>query len=512
MSGTCVGNINLVKMLADTVASCGGSKVIVFEDAEGHIADFSYDQFQRLVNKTANGLLKLGIKKGSKVAIHLPNCPEWLQSFFAIMKIGAICVPLNTLLVAPELEYQIEHSETIAVITQMSFADIHREIKTKHSGLKHIIIARHQKPSAGVILLNELVERLPDKSPTIEINVDDDAVVLYTSGTTARPKGVVWTHENIVYSAIVNALHQRLTAVDRHMLSMPLFHANGLCVSAMASVLVGASIIVLERFSASQYMDQVRKHKGTVASLAGTAIRVILAQAESEQDCDHRLRICLFAGLSEQERVSFEQRFKVPMINLWGMTENMATGTRSPLYGNRKPESVGLPTLGCVIRIVDEYGNELAPKNVGEIITQGHSMIKGYLKDKDATQQAIKDGWLHTGDLAFADDDGYIYFVDRKKDVIKRAGENIAPAEVESAINEHPKVIESAVIGIPDPFRDQAVKAFIVLKSGENITPEEIVDFCSKRLAKFKVPQYVEFVDSLPKTPVGKIQKHLLKT
>jgi len=269
------------------------------------------------------------------------------------------------------------------------------------------------------------------------------------------------------------------------------------------------------RFTASRWAEQARVMGATVASLFAAPMRMILAQQPSEHDAAHRLRAAMFAqNLSSAQLAEFEQRFNVPLIQLYGMTETVVPPTMNPLYGERRGMSIGRPVTAARLRIVDQRGNDVIAGEPGELLVHGEpgrTMMAGYLHDPAATSQAVRNGWLHTGDTVRADADGYLYFVDRRKDLIKRAGENVASSEVERVLNEHPAVFESAVIGIPDPMRDEAIHAVVVLRGGATATPAELIAFCRDRLARFKVPDSVEIASSLPRTSVGKIQKHLLR-
>lgn len=242
---------------------------------------------------------------------------------------------------------------------------------------------------------------------------------------------------------------------------------------------------------------------------------MILAQPESSEDVDSSLRAVIFSqNVTEMELKEFERRFAVPLLQLYGMTETIAPPTLNPLYGDRRNMSIGLPTLASRVRVVDEEGRDVTAGSVGELLVYGDpglTIMAGYLDDPDATAATIVDGWLHTGDNVVWGHDGYLFFIDRSKDMIKRAGENVAAGEVESVLNEHPDVFDSAVIGVPDPMRDEAIKAFIVRRKGASTAEGALIDWCAQRLARFKVPSLIEFVDELPRTSVGKIQKEVLR-
>jgi crotonobetaine/carnitine-CoA ligase len=302
---------------------------------------------------------------------------------------------------------------------------------------------------------------------------------------------------------------------DRMMIVLPLFHANAQYYSTMPALVTGASIAVSERFSASRWSRQVACHSATLASLFAAPIRMILAQDRHPLDAENGLRAVIFSqNITEQQLAEFQDRFGCPLLQLYGMTETIAPPTLNPLYGDRRNMGIGRPTLPASVRIIDEDGKDVSSGEVGQLLvagTPGVTLMAGYLDDPGATQEALRSGWLHTGDNVRADEDGYLYFVDRGKDMIKRAGENISAGEVEAVINSHPRVFDCAVVGVPDSVRDEAVKAFVVPVEGDPISAADLMEWCARSLAKFKVPGAIEFVASLPRTSVGKIQKEKLR-
>lgn len=305
----------------------------------------------------------------------------------------------------------------------------------------------------------------------------------------------------------------RLSPKDRQFIVLPLFHGNAQYYSAMSALTVGGSIAITERFSASRYFKQAKRLGATVGSLFAAPIRMILAQ--NTGDKDHSLRIIWFAqSVTQQQLHLFERRFNVPLLQMYGMTETIGIPLMNPIDGVRKNMSMGKPTIGYEVKIINEDGIEVPIGQSGQIIVKGvpgRTLMKGYFKNHQATQDALRNGWLYTGDKGSVGEDGYFYFVDRIKDMIKRAGENVAANEVESVIAQHPNVFEVAVVGIPDDMCDEAIKAFVILNNGQQTTEEEILSLCRERLAKFKVPNFIEFVEQFPRTSVGKIQKHLLR-
>ena len=338
---------------------------------------------------------------------------------------------------------------------------------------------------------------------------------MYTSGTTSRPKGVLVTHANYLHVGEVVAQHLRVTPDDRMLITLPLFHANAQYYSTMSALVTGSGVIVMARFSASRWASVAKSHQATLASLFAAPIRMLLAQPRNEEDARNQLRAVLFSqNVTEEQLAEFEERFDCPLLQLYGMTETIAPPTLNPLYGERRNMTIGRPTLGARLRVVGEDGAEVKDGEVGELLVGGEpgtTLMAGYLGDDDATRAALVDGWLRTGDNVRVDEAGYLHFVDRAKDMIKRAGENVAASEIESTLNSHPAVFESAAIGVADAMRDEAIAAFVVLANEASVTENELTEWCASRLAAFKVPGSIEFVDSLPRTSVGKIQKEELR-
>jgi len=297
---------------------------------------------------------------------------------------------------------------------------------------------------------------------------------------------------------------------------LPVFHGNAQYYSSMSALVTGASVGLSPRFSASRWSEQATALDATVASLFAAPIRMILAQDRSGFDRAHRLRVTLFAqNVSEAQLVEFEERFGTALVQLYGMTETVVPPMINPLYEDRRGTSIGRPLPGVAVRIVDEQTHDdVAPGESGELLVGGDpgiTMMAGYLGDTDATAKAIRDGWLHTGDVVRADEDGYLYFVDRAKDMIKRAGENVACGEIERVAGEVAGVLEAAAVGVPDAMRDEAIHLYVVERPGATVSSEQVMEHCREHLARFKVPDAVHVVDTLPRTSVGKIQKHLLR-
>jgi crotonobetaine/carnitine-CoA ligase len=307
----------------------------------------------------------------------------------------------------------------------------------------------------------------------------------------------------------------RVLPTDRHLIVLPLFHAGAQLHAFVPMLLVGGCVALMERFSAGRFIDQAIRHEATLAALFAAPIRMLLAQPPTSIEGCTPLRAISYAqNITVSQFEEWHARFRAPLLQIWGMTETMSLPLMQPLDFPRKPLSMGMPVLGYECKVVDAQGQEVPSGVVGELIVRGEpgmSLMKGYFKNPQATAETIRDGWLYSGDHAWMDEDGYFFFVDRKKDMIKRAGENVSASEIEESLRQHASVFDAAVVGVPDPIRDQAIKAYVILRPGAAATAGELIEWCRTRLSPFKVPELVEFRDAFPRTSVGKIQKHLLE-
>lgn len=511
------GADTLAALLARRAREQGKATFLVFEDLAGNVSTFTYAAMLRRAARTANLLRRLGIRKGATFHVHLPNCPEFYDCWFGGALLGAVMVPTNPLSTADELAYILTHAECGVSITQPDLFPAVAAARPQAPALRHVLLARASQAEPGTLLYDAEAAREPETlADPPALGPLDVAGMLYTSGTTSRPKGVLITNANYLYVGEVVAQHLRIRPDDRLLIVLPLFHGNAQYYSTMSALVTGASVALVERFSASRFAQQAARLEATVASLFAAPIRMILAQPPGPHDRAHRLRVALFAqNVTEEQLAAFEARFGCPLLQIYGMTETVAPPTMNPLYGERRNMTIGRPILAARLRVVDADGRDVPAGEVGQLLVHGEpgwTLMLGYFKNPEATAETVRDGWLYTGDNVRVDADGYLTFVDRGKDMIKRAGENVASSEVERVLNEHPAVFESAVVGVPDPIRDEAIKAFVVFHPGQTATEEELIAWCAARLARFKVPSFVEVVEQLPRTSVGKIQKHLLRS
>jgi crotonobetaine/carnitine-CoA ligase len=493
------GRDTLVSVLRSHATRQPDAPFLVFEREPGNVETTSYAEMVARVRRTAGALARHGVGPGTRFHVHLSNRPDFYDVWLAAGWLGAAIVPSNPLSTADELHHFISHGGCQVSVTQ--------------SDLRATV----EKAGIDVVLdVDEPWVHDADEAAAVDVAPTEPLAVLYTSGTTSRPKGVLISHAAYLHVGDVVANHVRLRPDDRTLIVLPLFHGNAQYYSTMSALVTGASIALTPRFSASRFSEQAHVLEATVASLFAAPIRMILAQEPTEHDAAHRLRVTLFAqNITDAQVEEFERRFATPLVQLYGMTETVVPPTINPMYEPRRADAIGRPVTGARVRLIDGDGADVPVGETGELVVQGEpgrTMMSAYLNDLDATAATLRDGWLHTGDSVRADEDGFLYFVDRRKDMIKRAGENVSTVEVERVINEHPAVFESAAVGVPDPIRDEALHVFVVLHPGASVSEEDLLAYCRERMAKFKVPDAIEIVDDLPRTSVGKIQKHILRS
>lgn len=509
-----VGNRTLRDLLDERVSRHPEKVFLVFEDRDGTVTETTYADFQRQVDRVAAGLWETGIRTGDRVTVFLSNCPELLLAWFALGTIGATMVPSNTANTARELAYILDFSESVAIVTEPRHLATVNDAADTVPGVESRILARTAEAAPGTVLFDDLAASTASV-PEVSVDSEDVAQMLFTSGTTSRPKAVLLTHANALHGGLREAGGLAMDHTDRALTALPIFHVNAQVLTILSSLSVGGTAVVLEEYRASKFWEQVRAHKATQVSVVAMQARTLLARPEQETDRDHCVRRTFYAiNISDEEKERFERRFGLELINGYGLSETMTLVLNSPVFGPKRWPSIGMPSAGRIVRLVDDDGNDVPTGHVGEIIVQGvpgRTIMKGYFKNPEATAKTIRDGWLWTGDSAWADEQGYFYWFDRSVDVIKRAGENVSTLEVESVLSRHPAVAEVAVVGVPDTIRDQAVKAVVVLAAGASATQEELTQFCSEQLAQFKVPTVYEFVGELPKTSIGKITKSALR-
>jgi crotonobetaine/carnitine-CoA ligase len=506
-----MGDRNLTDLLEERVAFHGHRTFLVFEDRAGEVKEFSYSEIHALVERCAAGLTGLGVSQGDFVVVHLANCPEFVVAWFALARLGAVLVPSNVANTAGEIEHILDVTEAKLAITEPALLQA-VEQGIERSGRQAAVVV---VGGEGAHPTFEQVLAANGEAPRPKVASTDLAELIFTSGTTRKPKAVMLTHANCLRAGL-DAVHCTwLDEGERCLTALPLFHVNAQAMSLFGVLTVAGTLVVIQEFRATKFWEQVRRHEATQTCLVAMQLRTILAQPPDDGDRDHRLRRLFYAiNVTDAEKDAFEERFGITLINGYGLSEGMTLLTCAPVVGPRRWPSIGLASPGRRLLLVDDEGNEVEPGKVGEIVAEGvpgRDLMLGYYKDGEATAAALRNGRLHTGDNAYADEAGYLYFFDRKKDMIKRAGENVSAIEVEWVLIDHPKVAEASVVGVPDAIRDEAVAAVVVPLESGGVTADELIEYCSTRLSKFKVPTIISFADELPKTSIGKVRKDELR-
>lgn len=533
-----VGNETLRDLWQSVVERKGRRHFLTFQNRVGDVFEYTYAAFDEDVNRIANVFLDLGIEKGDHVALHLHNSPEFLMCLFGLAKIGAVAVPINEQYLADEAEYILENSDAICVVVEPLFYETYQELLARgHYFPKGVVVARAgtESPKSNIDFSSIYTplgtveegqqgiydfwmmrcEQSAILRDSCELTSDDPVQIIYTSGTTSRPKGVVLTHANMVFSGLYGDWEVSLRGSDRVLTSMPACHSNFQLAALMPVITAGASLIIVEKYSATRFMKQIRHYKATVIQCVAMMLRTLLLQPVDPEEKNHCVReVLYFIPITDAEKEEFEQRFNMRIMNTYGSTESIGWAITDPPVGARNWPSVGRAGLGYKARICDMEDNELPPGEVGEIQIKGErgrSVMLEYYNNPEATENTFSaDGWLKTGDQGYQDDNGWFYFVDRKVNMVKRSGENISTTELEEILEQHPAIAEAAVIGVPDPIRDQAIKAFVRFAPGESMTLAEVEQYCKDHMASFKVPTFYEVVEDFPRTCSMKIEKKLL--
>ena len=472
----------------------------------------TYGEFDARTDELGAGLAELGVAQGDVVSVFLPNCLEFLEAWWAILKAGAVFGPINPAYTGPEAGYVLDHSRAVALFTNDHGASVVDGQRAGLAGLRNVISVDKADGSSGdTLALGDLARG--GTPPTVTRGHDDLTAILYTSGTTGKPKGAMLSHRNLLVNAAQGAELVPLGPGERVGMLLPLFHANAQVVTTIIPLLIGCQVHMWERFSASKFWGEIDTFKPATISAVPTILAAVL-NAPNAPDGPTSLRyvICGAAPLSVELLNAFQDRFGIRILEGFGMTETGCIASINPYYAERKVGSIGLPIRGQEMKIIDQETGELADTGAfGEIVMRGPNIMMGYLHNPEATAESIKDGWLYSGDIGYMDEDGYFFIVDRTKDMIIRGGENIYPREIEEVIYEHEAVLECAVIGIPDPVRGEEVLAVVVAKEGATLDADELAAHCAERLAKYKLPVRYELKPELPKTPTGKISKGPLR-
>lgn len=472
----------------------------------------SFADLNREVNRAANGLSALGVESGVGVAIMMPNEPEWLYVYWGVQKLSAYGVPVNTGLVGESLRHVIDHSDSQVLVVHPDFVDAIAAIRDGLPKIREIVLDTTEHPDAAVPegwhTLADVMDA-PDANPGVAIYPEAISAIMYTSGTTGAPKGVVQRY-GVVSPNALKAFGAFVQPDDVIYTCLPVFHANALWLTCTRALAVGAPVALSRKFSASRFWDIIRKYKVTTFNALGAMIPILMKQPERDNDRDNLVKTVFSAACPAEVWAEFEERFGVHIIEGYAATDGGGYATMN--FGDGPKGSIGKSPVGY--RIIDDDGEDTPVGEPGELIFEVEDTERRkveYYKNAEAGEARIRDGWFYTGDLVTRDAEGWLYFVDRKTDSMRRRGENISSWEVEREINAHPAVLESAAFGVPSELGEDDVMVVVVLKDGAHVTPEDLLAFSEPRMAKFMVPRYVEIRDALPKTETHRVQKGVLK-
>jgi long-chain acyl-CoA synthetase len=477
-------------------ASAAPDKVFLLSEADGR--QFTYREFEQAVARAAAMLAAHGIGKGDVVSLLLPNSVEYIIAYFACWHLGALAGPVNGHLKTQEIEYVVSNSESKLMLVNSEFL-----LKVDGIGVPVRVFDDERQASHGF-----------DGHSTEQLAPEDEAIIIYTSGTTGKPKGCLLTHGNVIANARQISTWLGFSEKDRLLTIMPLFHMNAVSVTTMSALYAGGSTVVSPRFSASRFWQIISDYQitsfGSVATMLSMLLSTYPEGVPSELKTDQlRFAMCGSAPVPAEILRRFEETFNCLVVEGYGLSESTCRSTFNPPDERRRPGSCGL-AIGNEMRVVDEDDQEVPDGELGEIVLRGENILKGYFKNEAATATAFRNGWFHTGDIGYRDAEGFYYIVDRKSDMIIRGGENIYPREIDEVLYQHPQIAAAAVIGVSDRLYGEEVAAVVVLKPAAKISEQEVIEFCKARLADYKCPKTVRFVEDIPKGPTGKLLKREL--
>ncbi len=510
--------LNLATLVDSSVKTNPDGLAVIFNDSK-----MTYTQFNAMANKFANALRALGVERGDKVCVMLPNVPFFPIAYYGILKAGGVVVPMNVLFKSREVEYYLADSEAKAFVVFDGFFDEAFKGWQAAKTCPNLVVCSADMAAPplvqadGVTTFGRVMAAAAPVFDTVQTMADDTAVILYTSGTTGKPKGAELSHFNMFFNALYTARFLIYgTKDDVSLAALPLFHSFGQSCVMNAIFSVAGTMTLLPRFDPGAALGIMQRDNVTVFAGVPTMYWALLNYPEADKydlkKITGALRICVSGGSALPLEVlrGFEARFDVPILEGYGLSETSPVASFNVLERPRKPGSIGIALWGTEMKCVNEKMEEAPVGELGEIIVRGHNVMKGYYKKPEANEEAFRGGWFHTGDIARMDEDGYFYIVDRVKDMIIRGGFNVYPREIEEVLMEHPSVSLAAVVGVPDAVMGEEVKAFVVLKEGKTATEADLINWSKERLAAYKYPRSVEFRPTLPMTATGKILKREL--
>jgi len=508
-------DFNLAVMLRESARRAPAKTAVILGDAT-----LSYAQLDELSDRVAANLTAAGLAPGDRVGLQLPNIPQFVIAYFGILKAGGVVVPMNVLLKAPEIAFQLENSGARTLITYGGFFD--EAVKAAEAAAVtslYVVVtepggvqATQAAPFEALLAGDAPGPQLAARGPA------DPAVIIYTSGTTGTPKGAVLSHIGLYMNADIPGRLFEFSVDDVAIVALPLFHVFALSSVMNTCVLLGGTMTLVPRFDPRAVLQLMERDRVTVFMGVPTMYIALLQAIDAADAAEYdlaSLRVAVSGGAPIPAEVidAFESRFGVPILEGYGLSESSSTATFNISVTERKVYSVGKPIWGTSLQIWDEESRPLPPgaDHVGEVVLRGMNIMTGYYDNPEATAKAFAGGWFHTGDLGYVDEDGFLFIVDRIKDLIIRGGYNVYPREIEEVLYAHPAVAEAAVIGVPDPKMGEEVRAIVAVKPGQAVTEAELIEFVKERAAAYKYPRAIEFRDSLPKGATGKILKKELR-
>jgi long-chain acyl-CoA synthetase len=512
--------MNLSSQLHETAKASAGKIAYHFMGTSS-----TYGELDGAITKFASGLEKLGVKQGDHIALLLGNSPHFVISLYGALRLGATVIPVNPIYTADEIGYILNNGDVKVVVGLDLMIPLAEKVHALLPKVEHYVICQTEQNGMAQPDVEGLTVYSKMKSFTEvvasgdigfqgpEIHDDDTAIILYTSGTTGKPKGAMLTHKNLYSNASDVGAYLKMNHDDRVITTLPMFHVFCLTVALNAPLLNGATLLIAPKFSPKDIFGLAKDYQATVFAGVPTMYNFLYQYPEGNPDDLKSLRLCISGGASMPVALlkNFEEKFNVLISEGYGLSEASPVTCFNPLDRPRKPGSIGPSIINVENKVVNELGEEVPVGEVGELIVRGPNVMKGYYKMPEETAAAIKNGWLHTGDMARMDEEGYFYIVDRKKDLIIVGGYNVYPREVEEVIYDHPDVVEVAVLGVPDPNQGEAVHAYVVSKRAD-LTEGDVISYCKEHLAKYKVPLAIFFLEELPKNTTGKILRRALKS
>jgi len=478
----------------------------------------SFGDFNRRVNSLANALIDLGLRRQVRVAVLLDSSHQYLELYFAVPKVGGIVVPLNTALSIPEMSYILSHAEVEMLVFGERFSQVVDSLLAERDSLRTIVVGTSSRGTDGY---EELVARYPATEPEVEVDEQDVAYLIYTSGTTGTPKGIMETHRGVIESALNTVLGCHLRERDIGLVSVPLFWGAIIVSIVIPNLYVGSTLVLADSYAPEAILDIIQRERITTGFLTPSMIISLLEYPSCDDYDVSHLRHVLYSGVPMAVETLkqalktfgnvFFQNYGTTEFGPLTMIDPVGQVVEGPPEKVRRLASCGQEAPNVEVRVVDDEGRGVPSGEVGEVIARGDNVMKGYWRMPQVTDEALRGGYFHTGDLAMVDEDGYIYLVGRKKDVINCAGKTIYPVEVEEVIYQYPGVLEAAVIGVPDEELGESIETVVVMRRGEEATENDILDFCRQRLPDYASPGAVLFLEKLPRNPAGKILRRALR-